>query len=30
MFTTKDEEPHQLKKVEKFAPGEKIKNRFQK
>ncbi len=28
--TNEDEEPQQLKKVEKFAPGDKIKNRFQK
>ncbi len=31
MFTKPEEdEPQQLKKVEKFAPGDKIKNTFQK
>jgi len=31
MFSTKDnDEPQQLKKMEKFAPGDKIKNTFQK
>jgi len=30
MFTKEEDEPQQLKKVEKLAPGDKIKNRFQK
>jgi hypothetical protein len=30
MFSSKDDEPQQLQKVEKFAPGDKIKNTFQK
>lgn len=30
MFTTKDDEPQQLKKMEKLAPGDKIKKNFQK
>ena len=30
MFTAKDDEPQQLKKMEKLAPSDKIKNTFQK
>jgi hypothetical protein len=30
MFSAKDEEPQQLKKMERFAPGDKIQRAFQK